>query len=198
MKKLILSLAFVTGLSTMAFAQEKKDSCCVSDKAISKVEKVRHGKDADRKDIKKKHKKHDSKRIGKQNHRGDDAMFKNLNLTDAQKTKIKELRKEHRDKMVELKKSQFEEMKSVLTPDQITKLETSKKDRVKKGRMEGTVRHDAATEAKIKELNAELKGKREAIKKTKLAPDAMKQKLKDLNEEYAKKRAEVVEQSIKK
>lgn len=198
MKKLILSLAFITGLSTMVLAQEKKDACCTADKTVCKVDSAKCCKDGDKKEMKKNRKNKDFAKKGKGHHRGEDFMFKNLNLTDAQKTKVKELKKEHRQKMIDLRKSQVEEMKSVLTPEQLAKFEASKKEHMKKSKKEGTVRFDAATEAKLKELNTELKQKKAAIKKTRIAPAAMEQKLKELNEEYAKKRAEVVEQSLKK
>lgn len=198
MKKLILSLAIITGLSTVVLAQEKKDACCTADKTVCKVDSAKYCKDGDKKEMKRNRKNKDFAKKGKDHHSGENFMFKNLDLTDAQKTKMKELKKEHNLKMIELRKSQFEEMKSVLTPEQIAKFEASKKERIEKSKKVGTVRFDAATQAKLKELSTELKQKREAIKKTKIAPAAMEQKLKDLNEEYAKKRAEVVEQSMKK
>lgn len=194
MKKLILSLIIAAGISAMAFAQEnKKENCCNAKKEICAVDSAKCCKDADRKDCENiKVKK--GKRHGK-NHEAQ--CFKDLNLTNDQKTKLQDLRKAHHEKMVELNKSHFEDMRSILTPEQIVKLD-AKKSKHKGMIKEGTIRYDAKTEAKLKELSTELQQKRDAIKRTRIAPAMMEKKLQDLNEEYAKKRSEVVEQSLKK
>lgn len=203
MKKLILSLAIITGLSATAFAQAQKGDCCKSKAKICKMDSTICNKDSDKrccknaKKINKKHsKKHDIQRRSEQRH--GEGIFKDLNLTDAQKEKLKDLRKEHQAKTMEQRKSQMEEMRAVLTPEQIAKLDSLKKVQSRKDRPVGTVKFDEATEAKIKTLNNELKEKREAIKKTKVAPEVKKKKLNELNEEYSKKRSEIVEQSLSK
>lgn len=184
-------MAIVAGISTMAFAQEKKDNCCATENKTCKVDSTKCKDECKSKEFRKgKGKKH-----GNRHHDGQD--FKGLNLTDAQRQQIKDLNKAHKEKMVELNKAHKDAIKAILTPEQAAKLETKKGEKAKKIK-EGTIRYDAATEAKLKELSTELQQKKEAIKRTRIAPAMMEKKIQELNEEYAKKRSEVVENSLKK
>ena len=68
---------------------------------------------------------------GPRYHKGD-KILKELNLTEAQVVKIKEIKGKQRLEFSQLRKKHKEEFQSVLTKDQVQKLEKAKLDRPQK------------------------------------------------------------------
>ncbi|MFV0418598.1 MAG: Spy/CpxP family protein refolding chaperone [Dysgonomonas sp.] len=133
--------------------------------------------------------------------RGD--RMKDLNLTDDQKAKIKNLNEEFRAKSKELADSHRQALDKVYTPEQQQKLKEMKKDRPGDGRFgfhgkkRGDFNLDEASKDKLKTLKENFDKEKKAVELSRIAPDAQKQKIKDLREKFVKEKRQIIEDAKK-
>ena len=117
----------------------------------------------------------------KNNRQCDDcgSISKHLNLTDAQKEQIKQIRKNYDDKERALKNERKNEITKVYTPEQQAKL---KQVQTEKFAQKNKITIEGAT--KLMALNEGFKKEKQAITLSRIAPDAQKAKLKELSEKH--------------
>lgn len=138
---------------------------------------------------KRNHKKHIAHvRKHKANRKHSNPML-NLNLSDAQKAQIKELKKTHIARSHELKAQQRAEVLNILTPEQQAQLKQNKIERFAK-------RNKITTEGaeKIQALRENFKAEKSAVERSRIAPEAQQQKIKILSEKFAADRKKIIEQ----
>lgn len=112
-----------------------------------------------------------------------------LNLTAEQKEKVREIKKNYRAKLDELRNAQNEEIKSVLTPEQQSAF-NAKNSFNKRGNhmFDNNRRHhinmDSETKAKLKQLRTDFQNEKKAVEMSRIAPDMQKQRIESLSEKY--------------
>ncbi|HCO67929.1 MAG TPA: hypothetical protein DIT04_09290 [Dysgonomonas sp.] len=143
-----------------------------------------------------------------------------LNLTDSQKKQMLSLKESFRKQMQDLKadnsldkearnakrkelaSSHREQVKSILTPEQQAKMsnhfEKGRKDSKKHGKFnagKGRGHHnnlDAESLNKLKSLKENFVKEKKAVELSRIAPEAQKEKIKNLREKYRNERSEIV------
>lgn len=133
--------------------------------------------------------------------KGADRM-KDLNLTDDQKQKIKALNDDFRIKSGELSKQHREEMNKVYTPEQRTKLDEMRKNFNKENRFSykgkrGDYKLDEASKTKLKDLKENYLKEKKAVELSRIAPDAQKQKIKELTIKYRDNKRQIIKDARK-
>lgn len=115
--------------------------------------------------------------------------MQDLNLSDTQKEQMKGLRKNHIAKNNELRTQQRAEILNILTPEQQAKLKQNKTEQFAK-------RNRITTEGaeKIQALRENFKTEKNAVERSRIAPEAQQQKIKDLREKFATDRKEIIKQ----
>jgi len=153
--------------------------------------------------------------------------MKDLNLSEDQKTKMQSLKKDFRSKMQALKddssltkearaekrkelaQSHKSEMQSLLTPEQQSKWKDWKdkfrrdykhngKFSGKKGHKDGRMKFDSATTAKLETLRKDFQKQKQAVELSRIAPDAQKERIKDLREKYRTDRKNIINEARQK
>jgi len=128
--------------------------------------------------------------------------MKDLNLTDEQKQKIKALNEDFKIKSRDLSKQHRESLDKVYTPEQKSKLDQMRKSFNKdhkfshKGKR-GDFKLDEAGRAKLKDLRENFLKEKKAVELSRIAPDAQKQKIKELTTKYKEERMQVIKDSRK-
>lgn len=130
--------------------------------------------------------------------------MKELNLTAEQKEQIKNLNKEFKVKQKELATQHRENINSVLTPDQQTKLAELKKERKesiaqKKGKVSmhkkhGKSRFDEITQTKLKNLRENFKNEVSAVEKSRVAPEEQERRKAELQEKFKTDRKQIIKE----
>lgn len=181
MKKLFTAAILLVGLSTATLAHASET------KSGSKKETVRTER-------KKSH-------FDKKN---------DLNLTEDQRNKMKELRQSYKADSDKLRASHNESVKAILTPEQREKWDNNQKRRgemrkhhahnkgmQKSHHMRGhrDMKFDEATTEKLKALISNLKNDRKAIRDSELSRDEKNTKIRELNKQYRQQRSDIVKQA---
>ncbi|MBK5722993.1 hypothetical protein JGH11_19165 [Dysgonomonas sp. Marseille-P4677] len=147
-----------------------------------------------------------SERFGRNKTDGASALnrgVKDLNLTDDQKQKIKELNQDFRTKSRELAKAHREELNKVYTPEQQEKLKEFRKSLSQNNKFSHHNRRgmmpklDEASKEKIKALKENFEKEKKAIELSRIAPDAQKQKIVDLRQNFRKERQQIIKDARK-
>ncbi len=152
-------------------------------------------------------------KVQRDSHHKNGNMMKDLNLSEAQKTQLKESRESAKQqmeaikndaslsqdqkkvKMQELRKSQQEKMSSILTPDQKEKMKAEKKEwkenskeENRHGEMKNDLKLTDAQKTQMKANHESIKQQREAIKNnTSLTEAQKKEKMEELHESQKEK-----------
>lgn len=153
-------------------------------------------------------------------------MKEDMNLTDNQKTQMRSLNESFKKQMQDLRAdnsldkdarsakrkelaaSHKEQVKSILTPEQQAKmqnnLEKGRRDFNKQGKFHGKKgrgehrRFDAETTTKLDNLKENFEKEKKAVELSHIAPDAQKERIKELREKYRDERKEIVKNALQK
>ncbi|MDH6308696.1 Spy/CpxP family protein refolding chaperone [Dysgonomonas sp. PFB1-18] len=128
--------------------------------------------------------------------------MKDLNLTDDQKQKIKALNDEYRTKTKELSQKHRDDLNKIYTPEQQAKLKDMRKRPARDGKFafngkRGSFNLDEASKAKLKSLKEDFIKQKQAVELSRIAPDAQKQKISELRENYKKERRQIMTDACK-
>lgn len=131
-----------------------------------------------------------------------EARENDLNLTDDQKDKIKEINDEFKSKSEELRTKHHEALNNVYTPEQQQKLKERKeafhKDhKFDKNKKRDRQRLDEASKNKLKTLKENFDKEKKAVKLSRIAPDAQKKKIADLREKFDQEKHQIILDSKK-
>lgn len=120
--------------------------------------------------------------------------MKDLNLTNDQKEQIAAINKDHRAKTKELSDQRKEALNKVYTPEQLSKLKETRNN----GKFKGNNGHrrnlDDATKAKLQTLKENFVKEKKAVELSRIAPDAQKQKISDLQKKYKQDRLQIIKE----
>lgn len=169
-------------------AQKDKINNILTDEQKSRLEKIRKDrpnrgekgrafkKEKPNRDKMRAHQGMDKKRNVGQNREN---MMKHVDLTDAQKQQMKSIREKYADKQKELRTAQKNEITSVLTTQQQAKLKQVQTEKIAQ-------HHKITVEGanKLMALNENFAKEKQAIKMSRIAPDAQKDKIKTATEKY--------------
>lgn len=124
--------------------------------------------------------------------------MKDLNLTDDQKQKIKEMNKDFREKSQALAKEHRDELNKIYTPDQQAKLKELRGDFYHKHRpfhghrKDLMANLDEASKEKLKTLREDFDKQKKAVELSRIAPQMQKQRIDELRQNFRKERAEII------
>ncbi len=171
-------------------AEVKKILTAEQQQKYAQMHKNRKKADGNRKEMRH-HMKKDGKHTAhnRRHMKKGEPMMKSLDLTDAQKDKLKALRKEYAMKEKDLKQNQKVEMMKVLTPEQVKKMNQLKTEKIAQ-------KNKVTTQGaeKLNSLRENFEKERGAIERSRIAPEAQKQKMKELGEKYKKDRRQIIDQ----
>lgn len=129
---------------------------------------------------------------------GKDNRMKELNLTDEQKQKIKDINDDFMGKKKDLAQQHRDALNNIYTPEQQEKLKEIRKNSQIKHRPTFNMKRghelnlDEASKTKLKTLKEALDKEVKAVELSRIAPDAQKQKIKDLRDNYRKEKHQII------
>lgn len=128
---------------------------------------------------------------------------KALNLTDSQKTAIKELKKTYLEESRKRAEAHQEAIKAILTPEQavqwdksMEKRKSQRGDRRNDTRPAQTIKYNEATTTQIAALNNDLEKELKAIRMSRLSPEEQDRRIKEVHEKYSALRSKAVEENM--
>lgn len=140
-------------------------------------------------------------RVNREMKFGHQDRLKGLNLTEDQKEKIKVINEDFRTKSKDLTDKHHEALSQIYTPEQQQKLKEMRSDRSRyhkfafNGRKRGYSKLDDISKDKLKVLRSDFEKEKKAIELSRIAPDAQKQKIKDLRDNFIKDRHQIIKES---
>ncbi len=145
------------------------------------------------------HSKMHANRSGRYGMQDKKEMYSNkLNLTDAQKEKIKALNENYKAKSKELSQQHRDELNKVYTPEQQAQMQEMRKDFGKSkrfahtGKRGGVANLDEASKTKLKSLKENYLQEKKAIEMSRITQDAQKQKISALRKDFRKERRQII------
>lgn len=130
---------------------------------------------------------------------------KELGLTAEQTEKMKALRQDYKAKQIALSKEHRQAVNAILTPEQQAKLKDSKVSKAtkdKKWAAKGNhkrggkmMKLDDATMSKLKALKENYNKEKEAIDRTRIAPDMQAKRKQELREKFRTERKQIIAQA---